>query len=85
MPCEALTDVAGAATVRVKIDKGGLDMLKKLILGTAALIVLIVGIILVRTFSYGGEPVGQRVELPDAPAVSAESAGLKAKKLGLPL
>lgn len=49
-------------------------MLKKLIWGAAGLIVLVVGIILVRTFSYGGEPVGQRVDLPDAPAISAESA-----------
>jgi len=49
-------------------------MLKKLIFGALGLIVLIVGIILVRTFSYGGEPVGQRVELPAAPTISADSA-----------
>ena len=49
-------------------------MLKKLIFGALGLIVLIIGIILVRTFSYGGEPVGQRVELPDTPVISADSA-----------
>jgi carboxypeptidase PM20D1 len=49
-------------------------MLKKLILGALGLVVLGVAIILVRTFTYGGEPVGQRVELPDTPAISAESA-----------
>lgn len=49
-------------------------MLKKLVLGAAGLLILIVGVILVRTFSYGGETVGQRVDLPDAPPVSAEAA-----------
>jgi carboxypeptidase PM20D1 len=49
-------------------------MLKKVLLGVAGLIVLLVGIILVRTFTYGGEPVGKRVDLPTAPDVSADVA-----------
>jgi carboxypeptidase PM20D1 len=49
-------------------------MLKKLMLGVLGLVVLVVGIILVRTFTYGGSPVGGRVDLPATPDISAESA-----------
>ena len=49
-------------------------MLKKILLGTIALIVLLIGMILFRTFTYGGASAGERVALPDVPAVSADSA-----------
>ncbi len=49
-------------------------MLKKILMGLGALIVLVVGIVLYRTFTYGGAPVGDRVELPAAPAIPADVA-----------
>ncbi|MAN45481.1 MAG: M20/M25/M40 family metallo-hydrolase [Alphaproteobacteria bacterium] len=49
-------------------------MLKKILLGVMALIVVLVVVLLVRTFSYGGGSVGDRVELANVPAVSAEEA-----------
>ena len=49
-------------------------MLKKILMGLGALIVLVVGIVLYRTFTYGGTPVGERVELPAVPEISAETA-----------
>ena len=49
-------------------------MLKKFLMGLAALLVLIVAVVLYRTFTYGGAPVGGRVELPDVPAISADVA-----------
>ena len=49
-------------------------MLKKILMGLGALIVLVAGIVLYRTFTYGGAPVGDRVELPDVPAISADTA-----------
>nr|WP_321360915.1 M20 family peptidase [uncultured Hyphomonas sp.] len=49
-------------------------MLKKILMGLGALIVVIAGIVLYRTFTYGGAPVGDRVELPDIPAISADTA-----------
>ncbi len=49
-------------------------MFKKFLMGLAALLVLIVAVVLYRTFTYGGAPVGGRVELPDVPAISADVA-----------
>jgi len=49
-------------------------MLKKILMGLGALIVLLVGIVLYRTFSYGGTPVGARVDLPAVPGISADVA-----------
>ena len=49
-------------------------MLKKFLMGLAALLVLILAVVLYRTFTYGGAPVGGRVELPDVPAISADVA-----------
>ena len=49
-------------------------MLKNILLGAIALIVLLIGVILFRTFTYGGASASERVELPEIPAVSADSA-----------
>tara|TARA_R110002051_G_scaffold5791_4_gene29137 strand:- start:1653 stop:3140 length:1488 start_codon:yes stop_codon:yes gene_type:complete len=49
-------------------------LFKKFLMGLAALLVLIVAVVLYRTFTYGGAPVGGRVELPDVPAISADVA-----------
>ena len=49
-------------------------MLKKILMGLVALIVLVVGVVLYRTFTYGGAAVGDRVELPEVPAISADVA-----------
>ena len=49
-------------------------MLKKILMGVGALIVLVVGVVLYRTFTYGGAPVGSRIDLPEAPAISADTA-----------
>ncbi len=49
-------------------------MLKKILLGAVALLLVLVGIILFRTFTYGGAAAGDRVDLPAAPAISAERA-----------
>ena len=49
-------------------------MFKNFLMGLAALIILVIGIVLYRTFTFGGAPVGARVDLPDVPAISAETA-----------
>ena len=49
-------------------------MLKKILFGVVALIVLLVAVILFRTFTYGGAATGERVELPPGPEVSADRA-----------
>ena len=49
-------------------------MLKKILLGMALATAALIAIILFRTFTYGGEPVGNRVELPEPPHVSADAA-----------
>ena len=49
-------------------------MFKKFLLGLGALVALLVAVVLYRTFTYGGAPVGDRVELPDVPAISADTA-----------
>ncbi len=49
-------------------------MLRKILLGLALAFALLIGVVLYRTFTYGGAPVGGRVTLPAAPAVSADSA-----------
>lgn len=49
-------------------------MIRNLLVGLGAIIGILVAVVLFRTFSYGAEPVGNRVDLPAAPPVSAERA-----------
>ena len=49
-------------------------MLKKILLGLVALVVILVAIVVFRTFTYGGAASGERVDLPTVPTVSADSA-----------
>lgn len=50
-------------------------MIKKILIGLGAAVVLLVAVLIVRTMSYGGTPDGvQQVELPEPPAISAEAA-----------
>ncbi|MGH1420179.1 MAG: M20 family peptidase [Hyphomonas sp.] len=51
-------------------------MIKKLGLGFVGATALLVGVILVRTFTYGGTEVGERLDVVAAPDVSAETAAL---------
>lgn len=47
-------------------------MIRNILIGLGAIIGIIVAVVLFRTASYGAEPVGARVELPQAPAISSE-------------
>lgn len=49
-------------------------MIKKIGLGVVGAIALLIGVILVRTFTYGGSAVGPRVDVLPAPEVSADLA-----------
>ena len=49
-------------------------MFRKILLGLVALFVLVAAVVLYRTFTYGGAPVGSRIDLPDPPAISADAA-----------
>lgn len=49
-------------------------MLKKILLGIVSVITILVGVVLFRTFTYGGTPIGDRVTLPAPPDVSADAA-----------
>ena len=49
-------------------------MFKNILMGLGALVVLVVGVVLYRTFTYGGAPVGGRVDLPAVPEISADVA-----------
>lgn len=49
-------------------------MLKKIVLGAVAVVVLLVGVVLFRTFTYGGAGSVTRVDLPAAPEISARQA-----------
>ncbi|WP_018148306.1 M20 family peptidase [Henriciella marina] len=50
-------------------------MIKKILIGVSAAIVLLVAVLIVRTMSYGGTPDGvQQVQLPEPPSISAEAA-----------
>lgn len=49
-------------------------MLKKIGLGMTGALALLVGVVLVRTFTYGGAEVGERLEVATAPDISAERA-----------
>ena len=49
-------------------------MFRKILLGLAALFVLVAAVVLYRTFTYGGASVGSRIDLPEPPAISAETA-----------
>jgi len=49
--------------------------LKQLLMGLGALFLILVTVLLVRTFTFGGAPANvQQVELPEPPAISAEAA-----------
>jgi carboxypeptidase PM20D1 len=49
--------------------------LKQLLMGLGALFLILVAVLLVRTFTFGGAPANvQQVELPEPPAISAEAA-----------
>lgn len=47
-------------------------MIRNILIGLGAVIGILVAVVLFRTFSYGSEPVGGRVDLPAPPDVSAE-------------
>lgn len=47
-------------------------MIRNILIGLGAIIGIIAAVVLFRTASYGADPVGGRVELPQAPAISAE-------------
>lgn len=49
-------------------------MIRSILIGLGAALVLLVGVVLFNTFNYGAAPVGGRVELPAAPDVSTERA-----------
>ena len=49
--------------------------LKQLLIGLGALLLILVTVLLVRTFTYGGAPASvQQVDLPEPPAISADLA-----------
>ncbi len=49
--------------------------MKKILLGIGALLLVLIVVLLVRTFNYGGQPASvQQVDLPDPPAISADTA-----------
>ena len=49
--------------------------MKQLLMGLGALFLILVAVLLVRTFTFGGAPANvQQVELPEPPAISAEAA-----------
>ena len=50
-------------------------MIKKILLGIGVLLLALITVLVVRTLNYGGTPEGvQQVELPEPPAISAETA-----------
>ena len=50
-------------------------MIKKILLGVGALLLLLIAVLVIRTLNYGGAPdTVQKVELPEPPAISAETA-----------
>lgn len=49
-------------------------MLKKILAAAGVLVMGLIAIVLVRTFTYGGEPVGDRIDLPTPPSISADRA-----------
>ncbi len=49
-------------------------MLRKLLTGLGIFVLLLIGVLLVRTFNYGSSAAGYRVELPPPPAISDERA-----------
>ncbi|MBK8198539.1 MAG: M20/M25/M40 family metallo-hydrolase [Acidobacteria bacterium] len=48
-------------------------MVRNIIIGVVAALVLFIGVILYNTFNYGADPVGGRVDLPEPPAISADT------------
>ena len=47
-------------------------MIRNILIGLGAIIGILAAVVLFRTASYGADPVGGRVELPQAPAISSE-------------
>lgn len=47
-------------------------MIRNILVGLGAIIGIIIAVVLFRTASYGADPVGSRVELPEAPAISSD-------------
>lgn len=53
-----------------------MGLISKLLIGAGGLLGVLVAILLVRTFTYGGAPAGfEAVDLPEPPAINAEIAG----------
>lgn len=47
-------------------------MIRNILVGLGAIIGIVIAVVLFRTASYGADPVGGRVELPQPPAISSE-------------
>lgn len=47
-------------------------MIRNILVGLGAIIGIIIAVVLFRTASYGADPVGSRVELPEAPEISSD-------------
>lgn len=48
-------------------------MIRNILIGAGLALAALIGVLLFNTFNYGAEPVGGRVTLPEAPAISAET------------
>ena len=52
-------------------------MIKKILLGIGAVLLVLIAVLVIRTLGYGGTPDGvQTVELPEPPAIDAALASL---------
>ncbi|MEM8617737.1 MAG: M20 family peptidase, partial [Pseudomonadota bacterium] len=70
----------GRAGHKVRVSGWRISMVKKVVLTAGLALVLLIGMILFRTVTYGGTPAGvQQVTLPDVPPVDADRA---ARRLG---
>ena len=50
-------------------------MIKKILLGIGAVLLVVIAVLIIRTLGYGGTPDGvQTVELPEPPAIDAQEA-----------
>lgn len=47
-------------------------MIRNILIGLGTVLGIVIAVVLFRTFNYGAEPVGSRVDLPEPPAISAE-------------
>lgn len=48
-------------------------MIRNILIGIALALAALIGVVLFNTMNYGAEPVGNRVALPEAPEISAET------------